>query len=177
MTPRAHLRTTLVVLASLSVLGLVGCTTTTPDAVSSPTVSQATPAAIDTVEITFVADGEKRTVSAGVGDGLRACDDARTRVTADSPSPNAGVMVPRLEDDEEATTVSAWAIDGYAVQFLGEGEVTVADDAFHGTEIHGTANALPVESDAAVKIGDVDLRKAPPVDATLTFAVACGPTR
>ena len=177
MTPRPHLRTTLVVLASLSALGLVGCTTTTPDAVSSPTVTQATPAAIDTVEITFVADGEKRTVSAGVGDGLRACDDARTRVTADSPSPNAGVMVPRLEDDEEGTTVSAWAIDGYAVQFLGEGEVTVADDAFRGTEIHGTANALPVESDAAVKIGDVDLRKAPPVDATLTFAVACGPTR
>jgi hypothetical protein len=135
------------------------------------------PAAIDTVEITFVADGERRTVSAGVGDGLRACDDARTRVTADSPSPNAGVMVPQLEDAEEATAVSAWAIDGYAVQFLGEGEVTVTDDAFRGTEIHGTANALPVESDAALKIGDVDLRKAPPVDATLTFAVDCGPTR
>ena len=177
MPLRPDLRTTLVVLASCAALGLTGCTATIPGAASSPTATQAAPAAIDTVEITFVADGERRTVSAGVGDGLRACDDARTRVTADSPGPNAGVMVPQLEDAEEATAVSAWAIDGYAVQFLGEGEVTVTDDAFRGTEIHGTANALPVESDAALKIGDVDLRKAPPVDATLTFAVDCGPTR
>lgn len=177
MPLRPDLRTTLVVLASCAALGLAGCTATIPDAAPSPTATQAVPAAIDTVEITFVADGERRTVSAGVGDGPRACDDARTRVTADSPGPNAGVMVPQLEDAEEATAVSAWAIDGYAVQFLGEGEVTVTDDAFRGTEIHGTANALPVESDAALKIGDVDLRKAPPVDATLTFAVDCGPTR
>ncbi len=177
MPPRLHLRAALVVLASFSVLGLAGCTSTPSDATPSPTATQATPAALDTVEIAFVADGEKRTVSASVGDGLRACDDARTRVTADSPSPNAGVMVPQLRDREEATTVSAWAIDGYAVQFLGEGEVTVTDDAFLGTEIHGTANTLPVGSDPTLKIGDLDLRKAPPVDATLTFAVACGPTR
>ncbi len=44
MTPRPHLRATLVVLASISAVGLVG---------------------------------------------RRACDDAHTRVTADSPSPNA----------------------------------------------------------------------------------------
>ncbi|WP_279367690.1 hypothetical protein [Microbacterium testaceum] len=177
MPPRPYPRTTLAVLASFSALGFVGCTAPTPNATSSPTSTQAVPAAIDSVEITFVADGDKRTVSASVGDGLRACDDARTRVTADSPSPNAGVMVPQLRDREEATSVSAWAIDGYAVQFLGEGEVTVTGDAFRGTEIHGTANALPVGSDPALKIGDLDLRKAPPVDATLTFAVACGPTR
>lgn len=173
MLSRPRLRPGLALLAAIGALGLAGCAATAPDAAASSTPAQPTPAQVDTVELTFVVDGEEHTVTAKVGDGLRSCNDAGTTVVADSPSPNAGVMVPKIEDGGEATTVSAWAVGDYAVQFLGEGVVTPSDGGFRGTQISGKASVLPVEPGTTPKIADLEMKNAPYEDATLSFSIAC----
>lgn len=160
----------------LAALALTGCTASVDGPGPSPSVTEsAAPLSDPQVRIVFEWEGEEREV---VGEPTQPfCDEGGyiNVIGGDSQS-STGVTL-RLEDDADESFVAAWVgADDFAVNFQGEGEVTVSEDdgdtLLTVTDLAGTVTAAARDGDADQTFNEA-IEDGQRVDGTLSFAVRC----
>lgn len=155
---------------------LAGCTASVDDPAPSPTVTEAAvPLSDPQVRIAFEWEGEEHEV---VGEPTQPiCDEGGYINVIGGDSRNSTGVTLRLEDDPDESFVAAWVgADDFAVNFQGEGEVTVSEDdgdtLLTVTDLAGTVTAAARDADVDQTFNEA-IEDGQRVDGTLSFAVRC----